>query len=262
MTMRPTGGTSAGPLSADVPQPPERPPWRPPWQPSPAPAPIPPFPPAPLYTPVRNLPDPPGKHGYPAPPWLLETHERQGIYDRLLERRIVMAHGQLDDEAATRLCAQLLTLDAEGDEPIRFELQNLGAELSAALTVMGVLDVVGVPVQARAAGQISGPALGVLAACGQRSAYPNAVFVLSEPTVEFDGTMLAITAREEQIRTMLDALYIRLAEVTGREVDAIRGDARAHRILTAAEAQRYGLLTGQIERNRAPRPPGPASSRP
>ena len=165
-----------------------------------------------------------------------------------------MAHGQLDDEAATRLCAQLLTLDAEGDEPIRFELQNLGAGLSAALTVMGVLDVVGVPVQARAAGQISGPALGVLAACGQRCAYPNAVFVLSEPTIEFDGTMMAITAREERIRTMLDALYFRLAEVTGREVDEVRGDARAHRILTAGEAQRYGLLTEQIERDRAPRP--------
>ena len=171
-----------------------------------------------------------------------------------------MAHGQLDDEAATRLCAQLLTLDAEGDEPIRFELQNLGAGLSAALTVMGVLDVVGVPVQARAAGQISGPALGVLAACGQRCAYPNAMLELSEPTVEFDGTMMAITAREEQIRTMLDALYFRLAEVTGREVDEIRGDARAHRIFTAREAQRYGLLTGQIERDRAPRLQGPGAA--
>jgi ATP-dependent Clp protease, protease subunit len=262
MTMRPAGGTPAGPLSAEVPWPPERPPWRPPWQPSPAPSPVPPFTLAPLYNPVRNLPDLPGRHGHPAPPWLRETHERPSIDDRLLERRIVMAHGQLDDEAATRLCAQLLTLDAEGDEPIRFELQNLNAELSAALTVMGVLDVVGVPVQARAAGQISGPALGVLAACGRRGAYPNAVFVLSEPTVEFDGTMMAITAREEQIRTMLDALYIRLAEVTGREVDEIRADARAHRTLTAAEAQRYGLLTAQIERGRAPRPPGPASSRP
>ena len=250
MTVRPAGTTSAGPLSADVPLPPERPPW----QPSPAPSPVPPVTPVPLCTPVRNLPDPPGRHGQLAAPWRSEPREGQGIYDRLLARRIVMAHGQLDDEAATRLCAQLLTLDAEGDEPIRFELQNLGAGLSAALTVMGVLDVVGVPVQARAAGQISGPALGVLAACGQRCAYPNAVFVLSEPTMEFDGTMMAITAREEQIRTMLDALYFRLAEVTGREVDEIRGDARAHRILTAGEAQRYGLLTGQIERDRAPRP--------
>ena len=254
MTVRPAGTTSAGPLSAGVPLPPERPPWRPPWQPSPAPSPVPPVTPVPLYTPVRNLPDPPGRHGQLAAQCRSEPREGQGIYDRLLARRIVMAHGQLDDEAATRLCAQLLTLDAEGDEPIRFELQNLGAGLSAALTVMGVLDVVGVPVQARAAGQISGPALGVLAACGQRCAYPNAVFVLSEPSMEFDGTMMAITAREEQIRTMLDALYFRLAEVTGREVDEVRGDARAHRILTVGEAQRYGLLTGQIERDRAPRP--------
>ena len=163
-----------------------------------------------------------------------------------------MAHGQLDDEAATRLCAQLLTLDAEGDEPIRFELQNLGAGLSAALTVMGVLDVVGVPVQARAAGQISGPALGVLAACGQRCAYPNAVFVLSEPTIEFDGTMMAITAREERTGPCWTRSISWSAEATGREVDEVRGDARAHRILTAGEAQRYGLLTEQIERDRAP----------
>jgi ATP-dependent protease ClpP protease subunit len=35
------------------------------------------------------------------------------VYEGLFERRIVMAHGELDDEAATSLCAQLLTLDAE-----------------------------------------------------------------------------------------------------------------------------------------------------
>ena len=60
--------------------------------------------------------------------------------------------------------------------------------------------------------------------------------------------MMAIAAREEQTRKMLDSLYIRLPDVTGKEVDEIRDDARAHRVLTAAEAERYGLLTGQIER--------------
>jgi len=181
------------------------------------------------------------------PPWWPSPgpHERPGIYERLLGQRIVMAHGQLDDGAATRLCAQLLTLDAEGDGPIRFELQNLGADLTAALAVMGVLDVVGVPVQARAAGRITGPALGVLAACGQRCGYPNALFVLSEPVVSFDGPLTAVAAREEQTRAMLDALYVRLAEVTGREVGRIRDDARARRVLTAADAERYGLLAGR-----------------
>ena len=54
----------------------------------------------------------------------------------------MLASGVLDDAAATRLSAQLLTLDAEGTSPIRLELQNLQAELPAALTVMGVLDVI------------------------------------------------------------------------------------------------------------------------
>ena len=47
----------------------------------------------------------------------------------------MLASGMLDDDAASRLSAQLLTLDAEGDQPIRLELQNLRAELPATLTV-------------------------------------------------------------------------------------------------------------------------------
>ena len=44
---------------------------------------------------------------------------------------------------------------------------------------------------------------------------------------------------------MVDTLYIRLAEVTGREVDEIRADARRGRFLTVPEAVAYGLLDGQ-----------------
>jgi ATP-dependent Clp protease protease subunit len=176
--------------------------------------------------------------------------EPVSVYEQLLQRRIVLANGHLTDETATRLCAQLLTLDAEGDDPIRFELQNLGADLTAAITVMGVLDTVGVPVRARVAGRMSGAALGVLAACPQRAAYPNAVFTLSEPTVEFGGTVAVVTAREEQTRTMVDGLYERLAEVSGHETDEIRADFRAYRVLTAAQARDYGLVIEVIEGHR------------
>jgi ATP-dependent Clp protease protease subunit len=164
------------------------------------------------------------------------------LYERLLERRIVMAHGLLTDETATQLSAQLLTLDAEGDEPIRLELLGLDSELPAALAVMGVLDVVGVPVHAYAGGRIAGPGLGVLASCSHRRGYPNAVFALTEPRIQIDGRAAELAAQEEQLRTMLDALYFRLAEVTGREVDEIRDDARRARHLTAEQAISYGLI--------------------
>jgi ATP-dependent Clp protease, protease subunit len=169
------------------------------------------------------------------------------LHEQLLAKRIVLAAGILDDRAATRLSAQLLTLDADADadEPVRLELQNLRAELPAVLTVMGILDVLRVPVHACVSGEISGPGLGVLASCPRRSGYPNASFVLAEPKLHFGGTVTSITAREQQVTRMLDTLYFRLAEVTGREVDQIRDDARRGRSLTTAQAIGYGLIQGQ-----------------
>lgn len=190
----------------------------------------------------------PGQHPLVSPTrvWLDPHAAWKGtLYERLLERRIVLASGILDDDAAARLSAQLLTLDAEGDAPIRLELQNLRAELPAALTVMGILDVLRVPVHACVSGEISGPALGVLVSCPHRTAYPNACFILAEPKLEFGGTVTALTARQQQATRMLDTLYFRIADVTGREVDEIREDARHGRSLTTAQAVGYGLIQSQ-----------------
>jgi len=176
------------------------------------------------------------------------------LYERLLKKRIVLASGVLDEDAASRLSAQLLTLDADTDQPIRLELQNLRAELPAVLTVMGILDVLRAPVHGCVSGEISGPALGVLASCSRRSGYPNASFTLSEPRLEFGGTVTALSAREQQVTRMLDTLYFRLADVTGREVDEIREDARRGRSLTTAQAIGYGLIQAQETASRHDEP--------
>jgi len=222
------------------------------------------FPPRPPFPPWRpERPDRPGPPERPAPSpnpaiqptrvWFDQGQWPGRLYDRLLEQRIVMAHGMLNGEAATRLSAQLLTLDAEGTQPIRLELQGLGAELPAALSVMGVLDVVRAPVSAYVGGRISGPALGVLVAARHRYAYPNALLVLSEPRMSFDGTVTSVAAQEEQVRAMLGELFSRLSEVTGRDVGSIRADAERERLLTVDEAIGYGLLDGHAEARKGAR---------
>jgi ATP-dependent Clp protease protease subunit len=230
----PVTGTIPGPPGPPGPQ---RPGWPAPGWPAPGwPAqPAPPAPPAPNGPPDAPVP--------PARVWLDPGPWPARIYERLLAQRIVMAQGRLDDEAATRLCAQVLTLDAEAAEPIRLELQGLDAELPAALTVIGVLETLRVPVLACVAGRLAGPALGVLAACGRRQAYPNAMFELAEPRLSYCGPVTAITAQEEQARAMVDALWERIALTCGREIDDIRADARRRRFLTVAEAIEYGLIT-------------------
>ncbi len=158
--------------AAGYPFPPEVPgvpgtPGEPRWPGRPAPPPGTPFPPR--YPPH---PRPPGTRPVQEPSplvtpghaWIDSGDWPSRLNERLLEQRVVMAHGHLDDGAATMLCAQLLTLDAESTDrtaPILLHLQSLSADLAAALTVMDALDAVGVPIHAVARGHLSGPALGV-----------------------------------------------------------------------------------------------------
>jgi ATP-dependent protease ClpP protease subunit len=208
---------------------------------------------------VPAAPGAPGTPGIPEPGraepsrvWLdPDAAWQDKLRERLLSKRIVLASGLLDDDAAARVSAQLLALDADGGAPIRLEMQKLRAELSAALTVMGVLGTVRSQVRAYASGETHGEALGVLASCPRREAYPNAVFTLAEPRLSFGGTVTAVTAREEQARRMTDSLYYAIAEATGREADEIRQDARRGRSLTVAEALGYGLIHARVARTDA-----------
>jgi ATP-dependent Clp protease protease subunit len=109
-------------------------------------------------------------------------------------------------------------------------------------------------------GRIQGAALGLLAACHRRWAYPNALLVLSEPRVSFDGTVTAVASREQQARAMLDELFTRVAGATGREVDQVRADARRERLFSVAEATEYGLVEGQAARRGLPGLPGLAGT--
>jgi ATP-dependent Clp protease protease subunit len=204
-------------------------------------------------TPLPGRPPVPGTPAPgPVPPARVWADPHTGwqdkLYERLLGQRIVLASGVLDEEAATRLSAQLLTLDAEGDGPVRLELQNLQAELPAALTLMGVLDVLRAQVQAFASGETGGPTLGILASCPRRLAYPYASFTVSEPRLRFGGTVTAVTAREQQAKRMTDSLFYRIAEATGRDAEDIRDDARRGRVLTVAEAIGYGLIHDRATR--------------
>ncbi|MCX9193419.1 ATP-dependent Clp protease proteolytic subunit [Carbonactinospora thermoautotrophica] len=184
-----------------------------------------------------DLPGPrPGEGVWPA--WL---------YERLLEQRLVLVQGRLDRELATRLCAQLLTLDATGDAPVRLHLASPDGELAAALTVIDVFDLLTVPVHAVATGQVGGPSVGVLAAAHDRRAYPHATFRLSEPRGRFEGSAAELATQNEQHRWLLDDFYARLAQDIRRPVARVRHDTRQGRFLTAGQAVTYGLIDAIVE---------------
>lgn len=160
--------------------------------------------------------------------------------DRLLDHRIVLAGGYLDGRRASELSARLMS--SAGQEPITLHLRTPDADLSAAFAVADAIGVLACPVHAVVAGQVGGPALAVLAAARRRLITPNATLLLSEPRAKAEGDAADVAARERELRGIVDAFYIRLADVTGREVDEIRDDSRPGRLLTAEQAVAYGLV--------------------
>lgn len=170
------------------------------------------------------------------------------LLDGLLERRIVLLSGPLQDALATSACAQILALAARGEEPITIYLSSPDGELDAAITVMDALDAVPVPVDVIVTGALGGPSVGVLAAADRRRAYRHATFRLSEPRTQFRGTADEVAAEAARTRALLGSLYERLSRATGRPEDDLRRDARAGRVLTAAEAIDYGLVEGIVDR--------------
>jgi ATP-dependent Clp protease, protease subunit len=162
--------------------------------------------------------------------------------DLLFDRRIVLANGRIDGELATDLSARLIMLDGSGDEPIALHLRAPDADLEAAFAVADTIGILSCPVNVVVIGQAGGPALLILAAARRREMTPHATLLLTEPETRAEGAASDVAIHEEEYRRKVDAFYIRLAEVTGREVDEIREDAREGRMFTAEQAREYGLV--------------------
>jgi ATP-dependent Clp protease protease subunit len=162
--------------------------------------------------------------------------------DLLLDRRIVLAAGYLDGACATEFSARLMMLDAAGKDPVAIHLCTPDGDLEAAFAVADTIGVLTCPVHVLVSGQVGGAVLAVLAAARRRNMTPLATLRLTEPRARFSGDAGEVAAFEAEHRRSVDALYTRLAEVSGREVDEIRRDARQGRLLTAEEALAYGLV--------------------
>jgi ATP-dependent Clp protease, protease subunit len=202
------------------------------------------------------LPPEPPEPQRPRTPWLPEARpaspasvsaavvigESDWLAQRLLDQRVVALSGELDDDAANRAVAQLGLLDASGDTPVSLRLSGVSAELGVALTLVDALDLMGAPVHAVCLGNLTGPAVALLAVADRRTAGRHATLHLCEPRWPhgLPGRELETMAAEH--RRQLRRLQERMAETCRRSADELAADMRAGRLLTADEAREYGLV--------------------
>jgi ATP-dependent Clp protease protease subunit len=184
---------------------------------------------------------------------------KQTLAQRLFEQRVVLLHGTLDDASIARVSAELMTLDAEGDEPVSLRVDCGEGALGPALTLMDVIELMGVPVRALSLGQVGGAAIGVVAVCSHRASMPSTRFALREPTTAME-VHVRNAAQWAELRTDERRRFCaRVATAVGKAPDAVEADLTKGVLMGAEDALAYGLIDEvcrpEAEIRRLPGPP-------
>lgn len=165
------------------------------------------------------------------------------VTHRLFTRRHVLLYGPLDIQSATRLAAELMTLEAEGLEPITLSVNSTGGDLVALWTAVDVMAAMHAPVHTRCLGQACGTAVALVAAgSGYRQATPNARFLLRLPETEVSGPAADIVQAADNQTTLTARLFDLLSRATQRPRVEIAHDWHHTRGLSAPEALAEGLI--------------------
>ena len=162
--------------------------------------------------------------------------ERQtDIYSAMLDERAVFINGEINDEMASAVVAELLFLEAAApDKPISLYINSPGGAVTAGLAIYDTMRHVRCRVHTLCVGQACSMAAVLLAAGDDRSVLPSARIMIHQPSGGAEGkqTDIMITAREiTRIRAKLSAI---LAKHTGQPVER-------DYFMEAEEAVAYGL---------------------
>lgn len=169
------------------------------------------------------------------------------LYSKLLSERIVLVTGEVNDQMAELVVAQLLYLNAEDPEKeIDMYINSPGGSITAGMSIFDTMKMISAPVNTICTGMAASMGAFLLAAgkeCGgKRAATPNAEIMIHQPLGGAQGqsTDVDITARNLQ-RITLRMLTLK-ARFTGRSLSEIVKASKRDNYLFAEEAKAFGLI--------------------
>jgi ATP-dependent Clp protease protease subunit len=184
------------------------------------------------------------------------------IYSRLLKERIIFLTGEVYDQVASLISAQLLFLESENPtKDISFYINSPGGVVTSGLAIYDTMQYIRPPVSTVCIGQAAsmGSLLLTAGAAGKRYALPNARIMVHQPSGGAQGqaTDIEIQAREIlALRARLNNMYV---QHTGQTLETIERAMERDKYMTADEAREFGLLD-EVVTARPPAPEVAASS--
>ncbi len=167
------------------------------------------------------------------------------IYSRLLNDRVVFLGGEVNEETANLIVAQLVHLESDDpDKDIHLYINSPGGSVYAGLAIYDAMQFIRPDVQTICYGiaMSMGSLLLAGGAAGKRMALPNSRILIHQASGGFQGqaTDIEIHAREVlTLRSRIDEIY---ARHTGQSIERVHADMERDRFFTGEEAVAYGLV--------------------
>jgi ATP-dependent Clp protease, protease subunit len=167
-------------------------------------------------------------------------------YNKLFEERIIFVGVQIDDASANDVMAQLLYLESvDPDRDIIMYINSPGGSFTSLMAIYDTMQFARPDVQTYCLGQAASAAAVLLAAGtpGKRFALPNSRILIHQPAMEgVYGQVSDLEIQANEIQRVRRLMESTLARHTNRDAEQIRADIERDKILTADEAQAYGIV--------------------
>ncbi|WP_120496042.1 ATP-dependent Clp endopeptidase proteolytic subunit ClpP [Kiloniella sp. EL199] len=176
------------------------------------------------------------------------------IYSRLLKERIIFLTGQVNDQVASLICAQLLFLESDNPKKdISFYINSPGGVVTSGLAMYDTMQYIKPEVSTVCVGQAAsaGSLLLMAGAKSKRFALPNSKIMIHQPSGGFQGQVTDIEIHAKDIintRSRLNGLY---ADHCGQPIEVIEQGMERDNFMTPDEAKKFGLIDEVISHREA-----------
>ena len=172
------------------------------------------------------------------------------IYSRLLKDRIIVLSGEIDDELAASITAQLLFLAAENSEKdISLYINSPGGSITAGMAIYDTINFIKPDVSTICLGMAASMGAFLLSsgAKGKRLALPNSEIMIHQPLGGMQGQATDIKIHAEHILKIKERMNRILAKNTNQPYEKIVEDTERDNYMFAEDALKYGLIDKIIE---------------
>ncbi len=166
------------------------------------------------------------------------------IYSRLLKNRIILLSGEIDDNVANVVVAELLYLDSLNNNDISIYINSPGGSVSAGMAIYDTINFVKSDVSTICVGLSASMAAFLLSsgAKGKRYSLPNGEIMIHQPLGGVSGQATEIKIVAERIINLRNKLNKILSDNTGQDIKTIEDDTDRDNYMDASEALEYGII--------------------